>query len=399
MNLIRYVQKNGIRHFFNVLYKYKIDRALCKILSIILKKVPLKNIVIIVSHNDFDCNGGALYDYLIKHNYNKKYKIVWLLRNEKPSNLPDNVECLYLFRPSIRKAYYLCVAKYYFADMDLPKKLREDQISCYLTHGGIVIKNVRGLINMTDDVDYVLSSSPNYDEIMAKTYSMPYPDKRMIHVGYPSNDVLFIGEADEIYKITSKCYKKVILWMPTFRKLKSSDRNDSIKEQPLGIPLVESVSQLKHLNEILFELDVLLIIKIHPMQDLTTIRDLQDMTNIKILTGENVKKLDVDNYRLMKCADAFISDYSSAIYSYLLLNRPIAFVLSDEKDYKLGMVETPVDFLVGEKIYTFEDFLKFIEDVYYGRDEYTKQREELMDWLYSYRDGKSCERLVKFLNM
>ena len=50
------------------------------------KMKPLKNIIIIESHNDFDCNGGAFYNYLIKNNYNEKYLIVWLLKNKKKAN-------------------------------------------------------------------------------------------------------------------------------------------------------------------------------------------------------------------------------------------------------------------------------------------------------------------------
>lgn len=37
--------------------------------------------------------------------------------------------------------------------------------------------------------------------------------------------------------------------------------------------------------------------------------------NISNLTGDTVKQLDIDNYRLLKDADALISDYSSIVYS------------------------------------------------------------------------------------
>ena len=67
----------------------------------------LRNTIIIESHNDFDSNGGALYDYLIENGYNSKYKIVWLLRNSKPKNLPNNVVGFNLFKPSLIKEYYL----------------------------------------------------------------------------------------------------------------------------------------------------------------------------------------------------------------------------------------------------------------------------------------------------
>ena len=87
-------------------------------MSLVLKNKRLKDIIMIESHNDFDCNGGAFYDFLIKNGYNKKYKIIWLLKHpeRKPKTLPENVECYPLFKPNIKKDYYNVVSKYFTAD-------------------------------------------------------------------------------------------------------------------------------------------------------------------------------------------------------------------------------------------------------------------------------------------
>ena len=69
MNFIKYVRKNGIRRTINVLWRYKIEMLFEKIVLKITKNKKLKNIIVIESHNDFDCNGGAFYNYLIKNNY------------------------------------------------------------------------------------------------------------------------------------------------------------------------------------------------------------------------------------------------------------------------------------------------------------------------------------------
>ena len=80
-----------------------------------------------------------------------------------------------------------------------------------------------------------------------------------------------------------------------------------------------------------------------------------------VLTGESVKKLNLDNTRLMKYTDALVSDYSSVAFQYLLLNRPIGFILSDLDSYKLGFSVSNIDeFLVGHKIYTYNDFISFV---------------------------------------
>ena len=72
-SFIAYLKKNGLKHFFEVIYRYKIDALIRKILMVFLKNRPIEDVIVIASHNDFDCNGGAFYDYLIKNNYNKKY--------------------------------------------------------------------------------------------------------------------------------------------------------------------------------------------------------------------------------------------------------------------------------------------------------------------------------------
>lgn len=73
-----YTIKSCYRHFFHFLFT--------KTLNLLYKRKKLLDVIIIESHNDFDSNGGAFYDYLIKNNFNAKYKIVWLLKNKKYLN-------------------------------------------------------------------------------------------------------------------------------------------------------------------------------------------------------------------------------------------------------------------------------------------------------------------------
>lgn len=99
------------------------------------------------------------------------------------------------------------------------------------------------------------------------------------------------------------------------------------------------------------------------MQDLNQIK-LHSYSNIIVLDGNKVKELDVDNYRLMKDADALISDYSSVTFDYLHLNRPIAYTLDDKDDYKNGfIVENPETLMAGPQLFTIDDFYAFISDV------------------------------------
>lgn len=191
----------------------------------------------------------------------------------------------------------------------------------------------------------------------------------------------------------------MILWMPTFRKGGGYHRNDSRKEQKLGIPLIETQEQYLKLNNYLADNDVFLIIKIHPKQDLENLK-IKDESNIKVLTGETVKKLEIDNYALMKCADALISDYSGAAYEYLQLDRPIGYVLDDVNDYIAGFVVEDIHTLIaGAEIYNFEQLESFIVNVVSENDSFKERREKIRNYIYEYHDANSSKRLAELLGL
>lgn len=400
MNPIKYLKKNGIKHTLEIVYVYKLENILERLMYLVTRNIELKDTIMIESHNDFDCNGGAFYKYLIKNGYNRKYKIVWLVRKKVTDDLPENVETVPLYGPNLRKAYYVCTSKYFTFDCENVRKMRDEQIMVYCSHGAGGLKNAKGKLHVPPYVDYILVQSKAYAPIQANQWSVTYPDKRIIAIGYPAQDVFFDGSrSDEIQKITLQKYKKVILWMPTFRKGGGYHRNDSRKEQKLGIPLIETKEQYMKLNNYLAENNVFLIIKIHPKQDLENLK-IKDESNIKVLTGETVKKLKIDNYALMKCADALISDYSGAAYEYLQLDRPIGYVLDDMNDYIAGFVVEDIHTLIaGAEIYNFEQLEAFIVNVVSENDSFKERRENLRDYIYEYHDANSSKRLAELLGL
>lgn len=399
MQLIQYLKEKGFKRAIEVLWKYKIEIVLEKFINIFTKNKPLQNKIVIESHNDFDCNGGAFYNYLIDNGYNKKYKIVWLIRKKVKEKLPQNVEAVPLYGPNLKKAYHVCTAKYFTYDCEGVNKIRNDQIVVYCTHGSGALKNVRGKIFIPDSVNYILVPSEYYLPLEAKQLSLNSNDKRFVYIGFPAQDTFFVDDKSEVLKIINKKYKKVILWMPTFRKGSGYNRNDSLKEQKLGIPLFNTLGDYETFNEQLKKMNVFLIIKIHPKQDLSNL-NIYDMSNIKVLTGDSVKKLGIDNYKLIKCSDALISDYSGAALEYLQLNRPLGYVFDDINEYKIGFIVDDVhQLMAGHEIYTIEDLKKFIIDVMYDNDIYKERREKLRNRIYKYHDGNSSERLAKLLKL
>ena len=110
MSAIGYLRKNGIKHTLEVIWQYKIDRLLLRLLRPICLRLPLTDTIVIESHNDFDSNGGAFYDYLIEHGYNERYRIVWQIKNKasKKVPLPKNVTCVRFGGPACARTGSFC---------------------------------------------------------------------------------------------------------------------------------------------------------------------------------------------------------------------------------------------------------------------------------------------------
>lgn len=401
---LKKVRTLGLWNCIKIVWNYKVARVIRRGVLKFAGSLPLQDIIVIESHNDFDCNGGAFYDYLIQNGYHQRYKIVWLLKNKKPKglNLPRNVETYPLRGPSIVRDYYICRAKYVTADNEGAFKMRDDQISIYFGHGPFILKNVKSFMPIPVELDYILSGSPNCDQVLCEQMSLPYPNRKLIHLGYPMHDIFYKPTENEIRKFYRKPYSHAVLWMPTFRRGGGIGRNDSYEEYPLEVPLIQTIGQLKRLSNLLNELGTLLIIKLHPMQEIDANSELFSLQEDKIviLTGNDMKKYGVDNYRLLKDADALISDYSSIAFSYILLNRPMAFVLSDMNDMKHGFsVDNLEFFMAGDKIYSLGDMEQFIRSVSVGEDHYSAQRQELCNWMYQYQDGNSCQRIAELLKL
>ena len=86
----------------------------------------------------------------------------------------------------------------------------------------------------------------------------------------------------------------------------------------------------------------------------------------------------------------------------MILNRPIGFLLGDADAYagSRGFVFDPlVEYLPGAELYTFEDMLRFVEEISNGIDSSYEKRQRLKEQLQAFDDDRSCERLVTELGI
>lgn len=363
------------------------------------EKGPLLDIVLMESMNDFDGNTGALYSFLKKKKDSKK-QFVWICKSEESSsNDFDGTDKKIIPNRSIEdlKEYMKvrATAKWEIWECDPIRKVRKDQINVFLQHYGMGYKQVAHLYNSPDYVDYVLTTNEFVHGLEKKSITYAH-NSHFIYGELPRNDVLLTHEWDELSNLTYKKFKKVVMWAPTLRVSRYYQRVDSDISYPFGISLIYSEDDMAFLNEALRELDILLIIKPHPRQKINFVE--KEYSNILYLDGNKVKQ--IHGYKLLTQMDALITDYSSIVFDYMLLDRPCAWVLEDREHYKIDyLMENPDEYMPGEKIYQMDDLFRFLKDVSDGRDPYQAQRKEICARCNPPFEGKGSEHLAEVLGL
>lgn len=355
-----------------------------------------KNIVLLESHHEFGGNSGALFRYMQNKPQYSDYTYVWFVKDYVDGTFKNTRRILvFSFKhSSYRQQYLIYHAKVAFFD-DVPVKANgKGAKTIYLTHGvGPVLKNVKGLIVIPSYVDKALCTSENIVEIVSDQYS--FPKEKFFICGQPRNDVLFREKVDVSSVVDLNGYDKCIIWLPTFRKVRGSDRNDSFSSMPLGLPLIKNEYEYKQLQRVLEQSNSVLLIKLHPLQDDSQVVA-HSTQNIKIVSHDALVENRIDTNMLYPYFDAMISDYSTAPFDYMLLNRPIGYIIDDIDDYKLSIpIEEYNKRTPGTKIKCNQDLISFIISISSGNDEFRTQREQFSSYIHHYHDGENCRRIAQ----
>lgn len=236
------------------------------------------------------------------------------------------------------------------------------------------------LSKASDNTDFLITSSKNVENEYAEAFQI---DKSKIKpLGLPRIDYYF--ENHDVDRIKSEfCQKynvspdkKIILYAPTFRDEKKYNN-------------VFDYLDLEDFNEALGE-EYVFALRLHPK-----IRDFYD--------GDISSKgqyIDVSSFKseqeLMLISDMLITDYSSIMIEYAILNRPIVFFtydldsyLSNERGFYYDFKET----VPGPIVYTCEELINVIEN-----NEFDERKiSDFVRTQFDAIDGESSKRITDFL--
>lgn len=267
----------------------------------------------------FDDNPKAIYLYMKNDDKYKDYKLVWALNNP---NIVDGLNIDYVKNNSIKFFITALKAKYWITNSSIERglKFKKKDTICINTWHGSVIKKIdiekERLVFRTSMDDYLYAQSQIDVNYFSKKWN--FPKERIVLSGYPRNDELCNVTNDEIIEIKRKLNisldKKVIIYAPTFRD------NDYDKNGCYIAPSINLVKWKEKLSN-----EYILLFRAH--------YEINKVLNIK----EDDFLYNVTEYPclndLLKISDIMISDYSSIMIDYSILERPIFCFAYDYDKY------------------------------------------------------------------
>ncbi len=315
--------------------------------------------IVFISKGFIGSNNKSLYLYCVKNNINatiltdNSEQIDELKEHNLPYQLLDTPEA----------DYEIAIAKYIIFDQGnytyLPP-LHPSQKTIQLWHG-VGLKKMSKLNNII--YDYFISTSEWTNET---NFEHIFSAKEFLNLGYPRNDIFYRDEDEldlifcdrDIYNIVKNGSKKVILYMPTHRENHSSINLD-----------------FKRLNQKLVQIDAIFILKLHPFV-LEHYKDseISDYENIFLHNGSG------DVYPILNYVDILVSDYSSVVYDFLLLDREIIFYNYDMDEYmkNVSLLFDYDSFSPGIKAKTQDE----LENAFVAIDEYKQTRAKMRNLFF-----------------
>ena len=107
---------------------------------------------------------------------------------------------------------------------------------------------------------------------------------------------------------------------------------------------------------------------------------------------------DVRYTEILNAFDVMISDYSSIVFDYLLLDRPVIYLIPDYEEYRSqrGFVFRNIDsYMPGDKAFDFRQMLDALQRVFDGADGYQEARGFVLSQRFDYRDNQSSKRCLE----
>ncbi len=280
--------------------------------------------------HQYSCNPKYLYEYLLQCK-NLNYTYIWEFTDvSKASYVPEAI----VVRAKSLKAIITCMtSKYIVYNTEFPWyiPLRKKQILLQTWHGGGAYKKVGiaagwNKINNLEQklnskqISFYVSSSKKFTEV--QSISKCVPVQKFINSGMPRNSFLLQNNSEKKVEIIKKLglpiSSRIVLYAPTYRGNPSFNKGDVIEIEQLNNT---------HLKEVLSEKfggEWIILYRGHYYLSGTESKSCNDVIDVS----------DYDDMQeLLLISDILITDYSSSMWDFSLMEKPVFLYANDLDSY------------------------------------------------------------------
>ncbi len=329
---LRYMIRQNISY-----YKNRLKFSITKLTSTVSD-----NMILFESYGGKGYNDSvrAIYEELLQDEQYRSFYFVWAFQN--PSDylfLLENHHTILVRKGSREYRHYYATARFWINNVTVPDYLIPTKNQVYIeTWHGTPLKRLGCDIDTDSDprqttkhmhrryrakgkkVTYFPSPSRYYKEKLTSAFDLSGEKADcFLETGYPRNDRLFQSSPEQIAEIKKKWQipegKIVLLYTPTWRD--SSQDKEGHFSLPQGVNLTSLMENLGG--------DYILLFRAHHQIGSTFSFD-DGSSIIDVSQAEDINEL----YLI---SDLMITDYSSTMFDYANLMRPMVFHMYDRDNY------------------------------------------------------------------
>lgn len=354
----------------------------------------------------YSCSPKAIYEEMIKDPKYKNFKLVWAFKEPKEKEQYFNHENTTLVKYR-SKEYYKTYgqAKYFITNSRLPQDVfkKKNQIYIQCWHGTPlkklghdIIDNTKNAMNTKKEIekkydyeikkiDYFISPSKFASKQFTSAFNMKNLNKEnvILELGYPRNDFLLNYTEDDVKKVKQKLNiplnKKVVFYAPTWRDDQHKSGVGYTYQNILNFDLLKK------------QLDDEYIFLYRPHYLVQNNLDYKKYNNFVI---------DVKDYEdvndLYIISDILITDYSSVLFDYANLKRPMIFYMYDKYSYENDLRGFYFDTneLPGKIVTTEQEIINIMDNLKnYNKEHFNKYNQFNQKFNYL-DDGNATKRII-----
>ena len=381
-------------------FLYGLAYYICRVFPIDRNKIVMWTFE---GNGGYGCSPKYVAEELLRHNRRRgtRHKIIWLV-NDINKVFPE--EITKVKNTLWNRAYHLSTAGIWVSNTRTSYGTKKRKGQCYIQtwHATLCIKPIgkyRGnlfpkmayIISKYDSklIDYVLSGSKWCDHMHRE--GLIY-DGRIIKTGTPRCDAL-LNQRTEKYQQFRREYDipadaKILLYAPTFRG-GSQNTKRTVSTEESTVDFERLIHELeKRFGGIWF-----VFLRLHPqlaakMDTLRTHQISERMIDVS-------QKPDMNE--IIAASDAFLTDYSSAIFEANMIGLPgfiyaddLEAYIADRGDLFFDVYKLPFPVALNN-----DELMEQIEQ--FDEEEYRLKTEQLMKENGIFEDGKASRRVVRLI--